>query len=416
MQTGTMFHIPDRATSEARVKFWRFFENDPGKEPAPPAPVVRHETVEIDPEQLRALSNVFSAPRWLRDLGIASWLLAGVTIVLVGVVFFAALTSTIVDPVVIGAVIATVASPAVGWLQGHRVPRAAGAAIVLLGLLAIAILIVLLVIGGITSQSATIGDQASAAAPKVQSWLKDLGESSSGASGATDSVKAAIPHVISTLVHGLANGIAGLTSLAFGLSFALIAIFFLLKDGPGMRTWVEGSLGVSRPVARVITSGVMLSLRRYFLGVTMVSVFNGVVVGLGALALGVPLAGTIAVVTFVTAYVPYLGAFVAGAFAVVLALGAKGATTALIMFAIVILANGLLQNIFQPIAFGATLKLNPLVVLIVTIGAGCLFGMLGLILAAPLTSAARQITGELRKARAAARPYPPPETTAPVPV
>ncbi len=414
-----MFHIPDRATSEARVKFWRFFENEPGKEPAPsaaPAPVVRHETVEIDPEQLRALSNVFSAPRWLRDLGIASWLLAGVTIVLVGVVFFAALTSTIVDPVVIGAVIATVASPAVGWLQGHRVPRAVGAAIVLLGLLAIAIVIVLLVIGGITSQSSTIGDQASAAAPKVQDWLKDLGESSSGASGATDSVKAAIPHVISTLVHGLANGIAGLTSLAFGLSFALIAIFFLLKDGPGMRTWVEGSFGVSRPVARVITGGVMLSLRRYFLGVTMVSVFNGVVVGLGALALGVPLAGTIAVVTFVTAYVPYLGAFVAGAFAVVLALGAKGATTALIMFAIVILANGLLQNIFQPIAFGATLKLNPLVVLIVTIGAGCLFGMLGLILAAPLTSAARQITGELRKARSAVRPEPPPETAAPVPV
>jgi predicted PurR-regulated permease PerM len=411
-----MFHIPDRATSEARMKFWRFFEDEPGKEPVVPPPVVEHQTIEIDPEQLRALSNVFSAPKWLRDLGIASWLLAGVTIVLVGVVFFAALTSTIVDPVLIGLVIATVASPAVGWLHGHRVPRAAGAAIVLLGILAIVLLIVLLVIGGITSQSSTIKAQASAAAPRVQSWLRDLGESSSAATGATDSVKAATPKAISTLVHGLADTITGLASFAIGLSFAALSIFFLLKDGPGMRTWVEGSFGVSRPVARVITSGVMLSLRRYFLGVTMVSVFNGVVVGLGALVLGVPLAGTIAVVTFVTAYVPYLGAFVAGAFAVVLALGAKGATTALIMFAIVILANGLLQNIFQPIAFGATLKLNPLVVLIVTIGAGCLFGMLGLILAAPLTSAARQITGELRKARTAVRPDPPPEAAEPVPV
>jgi putative heme transporter len=398
------------------VKFWHLFEDDPGKKPAPPPPVVEHQTtIEIDSEELRALSNVFSAPKWLRDLGIASWLLAGVTIVLFGIVFFAALTSTIVDPVLIGLVVATVASPAVGWLQGHRVPRAGGAAIVLLGILAIVVLIVLLVVGGITSQSETIRDQASAAAPKVQRWLRDLGESSSAASGATDSVKAATPKAISTLVHGVANTITGLASFAFGVSFAALAIFFLLKDGPGMRTWVEGSFGVSRPVARVITSGVMLSLRRYFLGVTMVSVFNGVVVGLGALVLGVPLAGTIAVVTFVTAYVPYLGAFVAGFFAVVLALGAKGATTALIMFAIVILANGLLQNIFQPIAFGATLRLNPLVVLIVTIGAGCLFGMLGLILAAPLTSAARQITGELRQARAAARPHPPPEPPEPVP-
>ncbi len=335
---------------------------------------------------------------------------------LVGIVFFAALTSTIVDPVLIGLVIATVASPAVGWLHGHRVPRAAGAAIVLIGIVAIVVLIVLLVVGGITSQSDTIGSQASAAAPKVQRWLRDLGESAPGASGASDSVKTAVPKVISTLVHGLAHTISGLASLAFGISFAALAIFFLLKDGPGMRTWVEGSIGVSRPVARVITAGVMLSLRRYFLGVTMVAAFNGVIVGAGALVLGVPLAGTIAIVTFVTAYVPFIGAFVAGAFAVVLALGSQGATTALIMLAIVLLANGLLQNIFQPIAFGATLKLNPLIVLIVTIGAGCLFGMLGLILAAPLTSAARQITRELRKARGAVRPEPPPEAAQPVPV
>jgi predicted PurR-regulated permease PerM len=144
-------------------------------------------------------------------------------------------------------------------------------------------------------------------------------------------------------------------------------------------------------------------LRRYFLGVTLVAAFNGVIVGLGALILDVPLAGTIAVVTFVTAYIPYLGAFVAGFFAVVLALGAKGTTTALIMLVIVLLANGLLQNIFQPIAFGATLRLNPLVVLIVTIGAGCLFGMIGLVLAAPLLSAARQIATQLGSAREAAR-------------
>src|SRR5207247_2073409 len=110
-----------------------------------------------------------------------------------------------------------------------------------------------------------------------------------------------------------------------------------------------------------------------------------------------------------------IGAFVSGAFAVVLALGAKGTTTALVMLVIVILANGLLQNVFQPIAFGAALKLNPLVVLVVTIGAGCLFGMLGLILAAPLTSAAVQISGRLADARAQAalQATPAPEPSAP---
>jgi len=67
---------------------------------------------------------------------------------------------------------------------------------------------------------------------------------------------------------------------------------------------------------------------------------------------------------------------------------------------IVILANGLLQNIVQPIAFGATLDLNPLAVLIVTIGFGCLFGMVGLVLGAPLTSAALHISRELAAAKA----------------
>jgi predicted PurR-regulated permease PerM len=107
-------------------------------------------------------------------------------------------------------------------------------------------------------------------------------------------------------------------------------------------------------------------------------------------------------VSFVTAYIPYIGAFVAGGFAVVLTLGSEGTTDAIIMLVIVLLANGLLQNILQPIAFGATLGLNPLVVLIVTVGAGALFGMVGLVLAAPLTSAAVHISADLARAKAAA--------------
>jgi predicted PurR-regulated permease PerM len=125
-----------------------------------------------------------------------------------------------------------------------------------------------------------------------------------------------------------------------------------------------------------------------------------VVVALAALVLGVPLAGTIGVVTFVTAYIPYIGAFVSGAFAVVIALGGEGTSTALAMLVVVILANGLLQNLVQPFAMGSALDLHPLAVLVITIAAGCVFGMIGLILAAPLTSAAVHITRDLAKARA----------------
>jgi putative heme transporter len=366
----------------------------------PPAePVEEHHVVQIDAEQLTA---VFSAPRWLRDLGLLSWFLVGVAFLLAGLVALLGLTSAITQPVLIAFVVACVASPLVHWLQGHGVPRAAGAALVLLGLIAIAVLVIVLVIGGITSQLGDIGSYSGSAAEKVEGWLTDAGVDSAGASSATETTKDSVSSSMSTLIHGAISGIEGLASLALGLSFAMLSIFFLLKDGPSMRAWVDRHMGVDEPVARTITGNVIVSLRRYFGGVTIVAAFNGVVVGLGAIVLGVPLALTIALVSFVTAYIPYIGAFVAGAFAVVLALGSEGLTDAIIMLVIVLLANGLLQNILQPIAFGATLGLNPLVVLIVTIGAGALFGMVGLILAAPLTSAAVHISADLARARAEA--------------
>ena len=337
-----------------------------------------------------SLSRMFSAPMWLRDLGLLSWFLIGFALVLVGATWLLGKTSTIVDPVVVGAILATVAAPIVTWLQGHRVPRPAGAAIVLLGLLALGVLILALVLGGIVEQSAQIKTAASEALDKIEGWFNDAG--ANGTSSSKDDVKQAVPNIGSTLLTGVAQGIQRLTSLVFFLTFSVFGTFFLLKDGPSVRRFVDRNLGVPQPVATTITGNVIQSLRRYFLGVTIVAAFNAVVVGLGAVALGVPLAGTIAVVVFVTAYVPFIG--------VILTLSSQGTTDAVVMLVIVILANGLLQNIVQPIAFGATLDLNPLVVLIVTIGAGSLFGMIGLVLGAPLTSAALHISRDLAAAKA----------------
>ena len=169
-------------------------------------------------------------------------------------------------------------------------------------------------------------------------------------------------------------------------------------------------------LAEVVTSNVAKSLRSYFLGVTIIAAFNGVVIGIAAWIVGVPLAGTIAVVTFVAAYVPFVGAWVAGAFAVLIALGTVGTDAAVVMAVVSLLANSVLQQVIQPFVMGATLSLNPLVVLVVTIGAGALFGMVGLTLAAPLTSAAVHIATELQArtgptARSEATRRPPADAT-----
>lgn len=371
-----------------------FRRDGAGKSAEPP--------VELSPLEAGELSTLFTPPRWLRDLGRASWLLVGLFVLVAGIVWLLGTTQTIVGPVVAATIVATVTAPVVRSLTGHRLPRTAGAAIVLLGVVTLAVLVVLIVIGGITSQNSQIGKHATDAANKAEGWLKDVGVNESGASNAKSGVESDVPKIISTLTTGVIHGIQGLTSVAFGLSLAALSLFFLLRDGPSMRAWIDQHLGVPQPVAQTITRRMIGSLQGYFRGVTLVAAFNAVVVGLAALILGVPLAGTIAVVTFVTAYVPFIGAFVAGAFAVVIALGAKGTTIGLIMLLVVILANGLLQNLVQPFAMGSALDLHPLAVLVLTIGAGCVFGMLGLVLAAPIASAAVHIARDLARARASA--------------
>jgi len=390
----------------ARVKLGLFDRFSKDHDHAAPAEPEGPTVVQID---ATSLSRVFSAPMWLRDLGLLAWFLVGVALLLVGLVWLLGLTSTITVPVVLGAILATVAGPLVTALQRHGVPRAAGAAIVLLGLIAIAVVVALMVFGGIYEQSDQIKASASDALDKVEGWMNDAG--AGGTSSTANQVSRSTAETGKALLQGVANGIKELTSLVFFLTFTTFSTFFLLKDGPSVRAFVDRHLGVPHEVATIITGNVTRSLRRYFLGVTYVAAFNAIVVGLAALVLDVPLAGTIAVVVFVTAYVPFIGAFVSGAFAVILTLSAQGTTSALIMLVVVILANGLLQNIVQPIAFGATLDLNPLVVLIVTIGFGAIFGMLGMVLAAPLTSAALHITRDLAEAKAieAALREPPPQ-------
>ena len=336
----------------------------------------------------------FSAPTWLRNLGFSSWLLVGFVLIIFGVMWLLSQTSTIVMPVILAAVLGAVAGPAVGRLERHKVPRIGGAILVLLGLVAIGVLIFCLVFGGISAQAGDISAKANKSLDKIQGWLTDAG--ADNAQSAKKDVQDAAPEIRKTLLGGVATGIEGLKNLVFFLAFAVLSTLFVLKDGPVMHRFINRHMGVPVPVADVVTTNIAKSLRSYFLAVTIIAGFNAILIGGAALILGVPLAGTIAVVTFVGAYVPFVGAWVSGAFAVLIALSTGSTSDAAILGVVALLANGVLQQMIQPFVMGATLSLNPLVVLVVTIGAGALFGMVGLTLAAPLTSAAVHISNDLR--------------------
>jgi putative heme transporter len=372
----------------ARIRRHR---SDPERRPP------QEEYIDID---AATLTGVFAAPRWLRDVGFTAWLLVGVALFLVGSIWLLTLTNVIVAPLIAAGVIAAVAAPLMAWLESHRVPRPLGAILLLVGFIVLGAGVVYMVLAGITSQTGDLTSHLSDAKNTIEGWLKDLGVDPAKAKDAKQDASSSSTQAVSALLSGLGAGIKELSSLVFFLAMTALSLIFLLADGPKIRAWGERHMGVPAPIARTISRRTLESLRGYFLGVTLVAAFNAVVVGVGALVLGVPQAGTIAVVTLLAAYVPYLGAWTAGAFSVLVALGGAGTDAAVGMIVIQLLANSVLQQLVQPLAMGAALGIHPLAVLIVTIAGGAVFGAVGLILAAPVTSAVTRISADLGRARA----------------
>jgi predicted PurR-regulated permease PerM len=128
------------------------------------------------------------------------------------------------------------------------------------------------------------------------------------------------------------------------------------------------------------------SVRLYFGGVTISSLIVAVVIGLTLHLLGLPLAFTIALVTFVSAYIPYLGAIVSGAFAFVVALGSGGIDDAIVVLAVVLITQNVLQAIIQTRITSQTMQVHPIVNFGAAIVGAITAGAIGAIIAPPLAA------------------------------
>lgn len=112
---------------------------------------------------------------------------------------------------------------------------------------------------------------------------------------------------------------------------------------------------------------------------------------------GVPLAVPIAVLTFFAAFVPYIGAIVAGALAILVALFSQGFTSALVVLAIVLVVQQLEGNVLAPVLQGRTLGLHPAVILLAVVVGWSLYGVVGSLLAVPVTAVAATVLNYLRE-------------------
>lgn len=332
----------------------------------------------------------FETPSWFRTLGVGAWLALGIAGVLALVLFVVALVAEVAIPLAIAAVLAAILVPLADRLERWRVPRWLGATLLLIVGLSLVVATVAVIVSAITSQSDEIW-------ARIQDSLQRLDADSEPVEVASAELIGAVNDLVRLLSSGVLGSLfSSASGFVIGTVLAIFMLLFLLKDWAQITGWTAGHLGLPPEVGQNILDGTVSAFRGYAAGLTLIGAANAAVVAIGAVVLGVPLIGTIALVSFITSYVPYLGAFVAGTFAVLIAYGSGGLGVALAMLAIVLLANNTIQNLVEPFAFGTRLRLHPLAVLLTVTTGTMLFGVMGAILAAPLTSAGVNAYHQLR--------------------
>jgi predicted PurR-regulated permease PerM len=322
----------------------------------------------------------------------------GITAVYVGF----ALLSGLIVPVALALVLAVLTLPLTNWLA-RRMKRGFAVALVVLLVFAVVIGLLLVFVHGIADVAPAIQSSLEQAVARIKDALgiSDTGAGDSAASATTTAMTSA-----GTLTGWLAGAVGSLVSLFFGAFIATMVFFLVLLTPQETQGWIARMLPWPREQADRLFTSFGQVIRDYYKGCTILAAVNAVPIWLTALALRVEAAGSIFVVLFVSSYIPYVGAWIGGAFAVLMALGSGGTTDAVVMLVMVLLVNLVLQSIVQPFAYGTTMTVSPLGVFLATLLGSTLAGAFGAMMAAPVYALFTRWNGEI--VNAAAAPVVPP--------
>ncbi len=191
-----------------------------------------------------------------------------------------------------------------------------------------------------------------------------------------------------TIASGVFTGLSVVTSIVVTLVVMFVLTFFFLKDGDRFLPWMRRYTGekVGWHLTEVLTR-TWNTVSGYIRTEAIVAFVDALFIGIGLAILGVPLAFVLAVLTFFGGFIPIIGAVLAGALAVVVALAANGFTTALLVLVLVVAVQQLEGNVLQPVLQARVMNLHAAVILLVVSVGGTLFGIIGAFLAVPIAAA-----------------------------
>ncbi|MDO8147701.1 AI-2E family transporter [Isoptericola sp. b515] len=309
-------------------------------------------------------------------------------IALVGVLVFASTRLTlVVIPVLIALVLAAAISPLVSWLRRRGARSILATWLALIALLAILGAVLWLVVRAVVDQWDELQQQALDGFDSLQTYVQDLPFqiSSEQISSVRDS---AVNFLQSSAVgSGALQGVSQTADFVAGFFIMVVVLFFFLKDGPAMWEFLLRPFdGEAYQRGRRVGTATIQTLGNYVRGTAIVAAVDAIGIGIGLAIVGVPLALPLSVLVFLLAFVPLVGATLAGILAALVALVAVGPVEALIVVAIVVGVNQLEGNFLQPIVMGRTLRLHPLVILFALTAGTVLVGITGAVLAVPIAA------------------------------
>ena len=339
----------------------------------------------------------------LRHWGLASWSVLGIVALTVVIAIGLGAVSGIVVPLVIAAILGTVLEPLAELLERRGVPTTLATVLALLVAVALAGGMVALVVWGFLQQLPEISRQLTIGWASFVEWGRSVDLDVAWLEYARTAFQQHAPQLGQGVLGALSSTFAGLVSFAIGTFFSVFFLFFVLRDARAFPAWLARSTALDAGLVDDVATIAKQSLRGYFRGIAITAVITAPIFMVPLILLGVPLAVPIFVLYFVTSFIPFVGAWLTGAFAVLIAFGSGGAPAALIVALSLLVSNGTIQNAVSSWALGSALKIHPVVVLLATIIGGTVAGLIGMVLGAPLVAATVRSLRVLREHAASGR-------------
>ncbi|GGG82290.1 AI-2E family transporter [Corynebacterium pelargi] len=322
---------------------------------------------------------------------IAGWALRFIIVVIAALLIWKGLQAVWIGllPVLLALLVSTVLWPPVRWLRNKGVPAALSAVLVMLGFFAIISGAVAAMAPSVRSQSKDLVSKAEEGIQRLTEWVQGppLNLETSQFDGALKDITGMIQERSSQIASGVFAGLSTAGTIGMTLILMLILTFFFLKDGTKFLPMIRRATGPNAGWHLTeLLNRIWNTLSGFIRTQAVVSGVDAIFIGVGLLILNVPLALVLATLTFFGGFIPIVGAFTAGALAVIVALVSNGVTNALFVLALIIAVQQIEGHVLQPVLQSKAMNLHAAIVLLAVTLGSTIFGVVGAFLAVPIAA------------------------------